>query len=42
MQQMICSIDQETVLEYVAVADAVSDTKLMEICVKFLLESQNR
>ncbi|DBA99209.1 TPA: hypothetical protein ACH3X3_011825 [Trebouxia sp. C0006] len=42
MQQMIGDINKKTVLEYAVVAKAVTDTKLMAVCMKFLLESKNR
>ena len=42
MQQMNYAINKKTVLEYAVVADAVTDTELMDTCMKFLLESNNR
>ena len=42
MQQMIGDINKKTVLEYAVVAKAVTDTELMAVCMKFLLESKNR
>ena len=42
MQQMIAAMNKKTVLEVIVVADAVTDTELMDICMKFLLESDNR
>lgn len=42
MQQMIAAMNKKTVLEVMVVADAVTDTELMDICMKFLLESENR
>ena len=42
MQQMIAAMSKKTVLEVIKVADAVTDTELMDICMKFLLESENR
>lgn len=41
MQQMIAAMNKKTVLEVIVVADAVTDTELMDICMKFLLESDN-
>ncbi|DBA72900.1 TPA: Galactose oxidase, central domain [Trebouxia sp. C0005] len=41
MQQMIAAMSKKTVLEVIKVADAVTDTELMDICMKFLLESEN-
>ncbi len=42
MQQMIHTMNKKTVLAYAAVADAVTDTELMEVCMRFLLESKKR
>jgi hypothetical protein len=42
MQHMIYGLSKKTVLEYAVVADAVTDTELMDVCMKFLLESKNR
>jgi len=39
---MIDAMDKKTVLEIIVVADAVTDTELMDICMKFLLQSENR
>lgn len=42
MQQMTAAMNKQTVLEVIVVADAVTDTELMDIRMKFLLESDNR
>ncbi len=42
MQQMIGAMNKKTVLAVIVVADAVTDTELMNVCLKFLLESKNR
>ena len=42
MQQMIGDINKKMVREYAVVADAVTDTELMTVYMKFLLESINR
>ncbi|DBA95812.1 TPA: hypothetical protein ACH3X1_001361 [Trebouxia sp. C0004] len=34
-------MNNKTVLEFIIVADAVTDTELMDICMKFLLDSEN-
>lgn len=42
MQQLIYGISKTTVLEYAAVADAVSDEQLMRECMQFILETKDR
>ena len=42
MQQIIAAMNKKTVLEVIEVADAVTDTELMDICMQFLLDSDNR
>ncbi|KAA6422451.1 MAG: hypothetical protein FRX49_07626 [Trebouxia sp. A1-2] len=41
LQQIIHGVNKKTILEYAVVADAVTDTELMDVCMKFLLESKN-
>ncbi len=41
MQQIIAAMNKKTVLEVIVVADAVTDTELMDVCMKFLLKSEN-
>ncbi|DBA99211.1 TPA: Galactose oxidase, central domain [Trebouxia sp. C0006] len=41
MQQVIAAMNKKTVLEVIVVADAVTDTELMDVCMKFLLKSEN-
>ena len=42
LQHLVQRIDSTTVLDCVACADAVTDTTLMEACLKFLVEAENR
>lgn len=41
LQHLVQHIDSTTVLEYISCADAVTDTTLMEACLKFLVETEN-
>lgn len=42
MQRLVNGINKKTVLEYAAVADAVSDSQLMKTCMTFILETKDR
>ena len=42
MQRLVNGINEKTVLEYAAVADAVSDPQLMRTCMTFILETKDR
>lgn len=42
LQQLVSDISKETVLEYAAVADAVTDSQLLDACMQFILHTENR
>ena len=42
LQNLLNNINKSTVLQYACSADAVTDTCLMEACLKFLVEADDR
>lgn len=42
LQQLINGISKKTVLEYAAVADAVTDLQLLDHCMQFIVDTKDR
>ena len=41
LQRMISGVSKKTILEYAAVADAVTDPQLMGTCMQYLLKTKD-